>query len=114
MNALAGSSTPDCNPAGTIDDNGMHSSDSALPRATITGGIPRIDIMNENAVYDHYLRRLNRVWMRRIKVQGVATEYARSPPHVVPAFIFPAARSPYCSIQYCRVSDTSSIFYSGC
>lgn len=41
---------------------------SELPRAMLASGIPRIVIMDENAVYDHYMRRLNRVWMRRIQV----------------------------------------------
>lgn len=43
--------------------------EAALPRAMLAGGIPRIVVLDENAVYDHYMRRLNRVWMRRIKVR---------------------------------------------
>lgn len=42
--------------------------EAARPRALLASGIPRIAVLDENAVYDHYMRRLNRVWMRRIKV----------------------------------------------
>lgn len=44
---------------------------SELPRAMLASGIPRIVIMDENAVYDHYMRRLNRVWMRRIQARKI-------------------------------------------
>lgn len=47
---------------------GVQESEAALPRASLASGIPRIVILDENAVFDHYMRRLNRVWMRRIKV----------------------------------------------
>lgn len=46
----------------------VQESEAAVPRALMASGIPRIVILDENAVYDHYMRRLNRVWMRRIKV----------------------------------------------
>lgn len=47
---------------------GVQGGEAALPHALLASGIPRIAILDENAVYDHYMRRLNRVWMRRIKV----------------------------------------------
>ncbi|CAM9091747.1 unnamed protein product, partial [Hapterophycus canaliculatus] len=42
-------------------------SDTAPPCSLLASGVPRIVILDENAVYDHYMRRLNRVWMRRMK-----------------------------------------------
>lgn len=42
--------------------------EAAPPCALPAAGIPRIVILDENAVYDHYMRRLNRVWARRMKV----------------------------------------------
>ena len=45
----------------------------AVPRSGLGGDIPRIVILDENAVYDHYMRRLNRVWMRRVKVGRCST-----------------------------------------
>lgn len=47
----------------------VQESEAALPRAMLASGIPRVVILDENAVYDHYMRRLNRVWTRRIKVR---------------------------------------------
>lgn len=57
----------------TIHSNkdGVHNSEAALPRPLLASGVPRIVILDENSVYDHYMRRLNRVWMRRIKVCAV-------------------------------------------
>lgn len=54
------------------DRDGVQTSEVAAPRALLASGVPRIVILDENSVYDHYMRRLNRVWMRRIKVGGVS------------------------------------------
>lgn len=65
--SLVEQATPGCDvmpgPRGDV-----HESEATVPRALLASGIPRIVILDENAVYDHYMRRLNTVWMRRIKV----------------------------------------------
>jgi len=64
-----GQSSPD----GKYATSGDRSSAHTVKDATASGKIPRIVILDENAVYDHYMRRLNRVWMRRIKVGAAPT-----------------------------------------
>lgn len=65
------------------DRDGVPKSEAALPRALMASGVPRIVILDENAVYDHYMRRLNRAWMRRIKVCAVVTMAMRMSPVVL-------------------------------
>lgn len=88
-----GSLTPGQDPAVHDSNTGAENfGASGLPRAMLASGIPRIVIMDENAVYDHYMRRLNRVWMRRIQVginnfspwMGCSTHYlgSQTMPHV--------------------------------
>lgn len=65
---LLKSPAPACGPTSPKDTSGAGRSEDALPAALAASGIPRIVVLDENAVYDHYMRRLNRVWMKRIKV----------------------------------------------
>lgn len=65
--APAKQSTPG-NDAMPGDRDGVQNSEAALPRAVLPSGVPRIVVLDENSVFDHYMRRLNRVWKRRIKV----------------------------------------------
>lgn len=51
-------------------DKNDKNSETAPPRSLLGSGVPRIVILDENAVYDHYMRRLSKVWMRRIKVNA--------------------------------------------
>ncbi|CAN0089431.1 unnamed protein product, partial [Discosporangium mesarthrocarpum] len=37
--------------------------------------IPRVVILDENAVYAHFMRRLNNIWMQRVKVGRKLSEY---------------------------------------
>lgn len=53
---------------GMLGNKNGKDSDTARPSSLLASGVPRIVILDENAVYDHYMRRLNEVWMRRIKV----------------------------------------------
>lgn len=66
---LLRSPAPACDPTSPNDKGGAERSEYALPAALAASGIPRIVVLDENAVYDHYMRRLNRVWMKRIKVR---------------------------------------------
>lgn len=65
---LLSSPAPACDPTIPNDEYAVARSERALPTALAANGIPRIVVLDENAVYDHYMRRLNRVWMKRIKV----------------------------------------------
>lgn len=62
------SPAPACDPTIPNYKGGAERSEYALPAALAAGGIPSIAVLDENAVYEHYMRRLNRVWMKRIKV----------------------------------------------
>lgn len=46
----------------------LQNCEATPPCALPAADIPRVVILDENAVYDHYMRRLNRVWARRMKV----------------------------------------------
>lgn len=65
------------------DKDGVQNSEAEAPRALLASGVPRIVILDENSVYDHYMRRLNRLWMRRIKVCDVSLELCALPTAVV-------------------------------
>lgn len=94
MNTLGilGSSRPRNDPAGPGDMDGVQGRTSALPGAGMASGIPRIAILDENAVYDHYMRRLNRVWMRRIKVQqDIISIRVRDAPNCVRLILYSVA-----------------------
>ncbi|CAM9310736.1 unnamed protein product, partial [Ectocarpus sp. 13 AM-2016] len=55
----------------------------ALPAADI----PRVVVLDENAVYDHYMRRLNRVWARRMKASRGKKSSHRDLQSNLPGFI---------------------------
>lgn len=43
-------------------------SDLGLARGITTTNIPRTEIKNENAMFDHYMKQLKADWMRRVEV----------------------------------------------
>lgn len=46
-----------------------HASTKTQAPAIAADGIPRTVILDEHQVCDHYMRRINRVWTRRIEVR---------------------------------------------